>query len=391
MQVRYLEKYILDDLQNKMVFVGGPRQVGKTTLAKMTADRSFKGKSQYLNWDHAGDRRAILSETFEHKRDLLIFDELHKYKQWKNYVKGLYDKFSPALKIMVTGNSRLDIFRRGGDSLPGRYRYYRLHPLSMAELAGANNIPEPLKELKLDRSIAKPEIFTRLFKYGGFPEIYYSGKDSELRRWHEERAERTVKEDIRDIQRLSDISSMLILAELLPSKVGSQLSVNSLTEDLKVSFKTAAAWLDILENFYYHFRIHPFQSSKIRALKKEPKLYLWDWSAVPEEPARIENMIASHLLKLTHLLHDVEGYKTDLFYIRDKEKRETDFLVTIGGKPWFSVEVKSKFKGISTQHKYFREKLNIPHNYVVTLEQDVLNEQDGFVISGAARFLSALA
>ncbi|MFH1075050.1 MAG: DUF4143 domain-containing protein, partial [Candidatus Firestonebacteria bacterium] len=266
----------------------------------------------------------------------------------------------------------------------------RLHPLSMAELAGVNNIPEPLKELKLDRLIAKPEIFTRLFKYGGFPEIYYSGKDLELRRWHEERAERTVKEDIRDIQQLSDLSSMLILAELLPSKVGSQLSVNSLTEDLKVSFKTAAAWLDILENFYYHFRIHPFQSSKIRALKKEPKLYLWDWSAVPEEPARIENMIASHLLKLTHLLHDVEGYKAELYYIRDKEKRETDFLVTVRGNPWFSVEVKSKFKGISTQHKYFKEKLNIPHNYIVTLEQDILNEQDSFVITGAARFLSAL-
>ena len=390
MQIRYLEKYILSDLKKKMVFVGGPRQVGKTTLAKMTANQHFHGKSQYLNWDHAGDRKSIVSESFDHEKELLIFDELHKYKQWKNYVKGLYDKFSPALKIIVTGSSRLDVFRRGGDSLLGRYRYFRLHPLSMAELIGTNSIPEPFKDIKLDRSVVNMKIFERLLNYGGFPEVYYAGNETELRRWHEERAERIVKDDIRDIQQLSDLSSMLILTELLPSKVGSQLSVNSMTEDLKVTYKTVVAWLDILENFYYHFRIHPFQNSKIRALKKEPKLYLWDWSAVPEEPARLENMVASHLLKLTHLLHDAEGYKSELYYIRDKDKREVDFLVTVGGKPWFSVEVKSKFKGISTQHKYFREKLNIPYNYIVTLEQDRLIDQHGFVITGAARFLSAL-
>ncbi|MFH1823748.1 MAG: ATP-binding protein [Candidatus Firestonebacteria bacterium] len=389
MITRYIQEDILKDIKSKMIFVGGPRQVGKTTLAKMTAKEHFTNKSDYLNWDSSADRKLIITETFKAGIEIIIFDELHKFKNWKNYIKGIYDKNAPRLKIIVTGSARLDIFRKGGDSLLGRYRYYRLHPLSVAEVSRKKNRIEPFKEFDFSNNESK-EVFDRLLKFGGFPEIYFSKDESDLRRWHNERAERIVKEDIRDIERVSDLSALLVLVELLKTKVSSHLSINSLTEDLKVSFKTVSSWIDILERFYYHFRVYPYQSKKIQALKKEAKLYLWDWSDVEDEPARLENIVASHLLKLTHYLYDSKGYKTELFYIRDKEQRETDFLVTVNNNPWFSVEVKTKYKNISTPHKYFKEKLNIPFNYIVTTEKGIDHEKDGFRIISIEKFLSGM-
>ena len=305
---RYLHSHIASDLKEKMVFIGGPRQVGKTTLAKFIGESDYK-QSLYLNWDYRNDRKKIIDEKFESDIDLIIFDEIHKYKIWRNYLKGEFDKNREKFKILVTGSARLDLYRRGGDSLLGRYRYLRLHPFSMREVLNMKSDIEILKGLKFVNHKNINEIFNRLFLFGGFPEPFLKKDLKTLRRFHNERLERLVKEDIRDIEHLRDLSALQVLVEILPAKVGSLFSLNSLKEDLGVTHKTIALWTDILERFYYHFRIYPFASTMIKSLRKEPKMYLWDWSQIEDEAARLENIIASHLLKMTHFLYDTEGYK----------------------------------------------------------------------------------
>ena len=324
-------------------------------------------------------------------KDLLIFDEIHKYRNWKNYLKGEYDKYKDKFKILVTGSARLDIYRKGGDSLLGRYHPYRLHPLSLGELSGREVLFKPFSELVFAEDSAKNnEAFLKLLKFGGFPEIFLKQDERELRRWHNERVERLIKEDIRDTQNVRDISSLQVLVELLPQKVGSLFSLNSLREDLGVTHKTVSLWVDIFERFYYHFRVYPFQNKLIKSLRKEPKLYLWDWSEVTENGARFENTIASHLLKFCHFLVDVEGYKAQLYYLRDKEQREVDFLVTINNKPWFCLEVKNSFKDIPSSLIHFSRALKIPFVYEVVREEGIDLVKGNIRIISASKFLSAL-
>ncbi len=388
---RYLEKYIFDDLKDKMVFVSGPRQVGKTTLAKQIGENFFSEKYEYLNWDNRADKKAILSGTFPAERKLFIFDEIHKYRNWKNYLKGEHDKYKEKFHILVTGSAKLDIYRKGSDSLLGRYRSYRLHPLSLGELAGGNRKPVPFMELDFQRSSnTQKEIFEKLFKFGGFPEVFIRQDERELRRWHNERVDRLVKEDIRDVENIRDISAMDVLAEILPEKAGSLFSLNSLREDLNVTHKTISSWVDILEKFYYHFRIYPFQSTLIKSLRKEPKLYLWDWSEIKDEGIRLENMTALHILKFCHFLFDVEGHKAQLCFLRDKDQREVDFLVSIEGKPWFCVEVKTSFKDISTPLIYFSKKLKVPFSYQVVKQEGVDLIKDNIRVISASKFFSSL-
>ncbi|MBL7198372.1 MAG: ATP-binding protein [Candidatus Omnitrophica bacterium] len=389
---RDLENFILEDLKEKMVFIAGPRQVGKTTLALEIGKKFFLDKYSYFNWDNREDRKVILNGTFRADKDLLIFDEIHKYKNWKNYLKGVYDKYKDRFKILITGSARLDIYRRGGDSLLGRYYYYRLHPLSLRELLSEriSIINTSFEELKfLDFNKKSKELFDVLFIFGGFPEMVVKQSSRALRRWHNERVDRVIKEDIRDIENVRDLSTLQILVELIPDKVGSLFSLNSLRQDLDVTHKTISSWVNILERFYYHFRIHPFHSKKIKSLKKEPKVYLWDWSEIKDEGIKFENMIASHLLKYCHFLFDREGFKANLYYMRDIEKREVDFLVAIDNKPWFCVEVKSSFKNIPISLRYFKEKLRIPFVYEVVREEDVDYIKDNIRIISASKFLTA--
>lgn len=389
---RYLQDDIVRDLEDKMVFIGGPRQVGKTTLARLVGNGNYK-KYAYLNWDNRTDRKTILSEEFPADAGLLIFDEIHKYKKWKNYIKGEYDKHKERFDIIVTGSARLDLYRRGGDSLMGRYHYLRLHPFSLSEVVGKKREIDVFKELVFTddpKGNKARKIFDELFIFGGFPEPFLKKDMRTLRRFHMERLERLVKEDIRDLESVRDISAIQILVELLPPKVGSLLSLNSMTEDLQVTYKTVAHWMDILEKFYYHYRIYPYNAKTIRSLKKEPKMYLWDWSQISDEAARFENIIASHLLKTVHYLTDIEGYKAELFFLRDIESRETDFLVTIDRKPWFSVEVKLSSLEISKPLKYFSDKLKIPFNYQVVKKEGIDYQYENIRVISADKFLSAL-
>jgi len=387
---RYLRPVITSDLKDKMVFIGGPRQVGKTTLAQYIGAKDYK-KYAYLNWDNRQDRKNILAEKFEAESSLIIFDEIHKYKRWKNYIKGEFDKYKNKFHIIVTGSARLNLYRKGGDSLMGRYHYYNLHPFSIAEILEVNNNLKILKELNFpetNKNISK--IFTDLFTFGGFPEPFLKKDKKTLRRFHNERLDRLVKEDIRDIEALRDLSSLQILVDILPDKVGSILSLNSLREDLQVTHKTISFWMDILEKFYYHFRIYPFATTKIKSLRKQPKMYLWDWSQIENEGAKLENMVASHLLKMVHFLHDSGGYKAELHFLRDSEKRETDFLITINKKPWLAIEVKLSDKKVSKHLKYFVKKINIPFAYQVIKKTNTDFWQDNIRVISAEKFLSGL-
>lgn len=387
---RYLHPYITSDLKEKMVFLGGARQIGKTTLAKLIGQKDYS-EFAYLNWDSREDRKNIIEGRFPAEIKLLIFDEIHKYKLWKNYIKGIFDKNKEILNILVTGSARMDLYRHGGDSLMGRYHYYRLHPFSLRETLQLKPNINVLKEL--DFSFFPKhnlQIFKNLFHFGGFPEPFIKQEDRVLRRFHNEYIDRLIREDIRDVEQIRDLSSLQLLVEILPGKIGSLFSVHSLQEDLHAAHKTVSLWVDILERFYYLYRIFPYASTLIKSLRKQPKVYLWDWSQIEDKNARLENMVASGLLKMVHFLYDMEGYKAELCFLRDIEGREVDFLVTVDKKPWFAVEVKNTDKTVSSNMKYFGTKLNIPFQYQVIGESGIDFMQNNVRVISADKFLSGL-
>jgi predicted AAA+ superfamily ATPase len=315
---RYLTAQVKRDLSRKMVFVAGPRQVGKTTLARSLPG----GEKGYLNWDAAEHRERILRRELP-PANLWVFDEIHKYRKWRNYLKGLFDVRREGQKILVTGSARLDLYRFGGDSLQGRYHLLRLHPFSVAELGLKN------ESRLLD-----------LMTLGGFPEPYLGGSETEARRWSRDHRHLLVREDVASLERVQDLGHLELLAMRLPDLVGSPLSINALREDLQVSHKTVATWLQVFERLFAIFRVSPFGAPRIRAVKKEQKHYHFDWSIVPTEAARFENLVASHLLKWVHYEQDAKGRDLELRYFRDIDGREVDFVVTDGRAPILFVECK---------------------------------------------------
>ena len=385
---RYLVPYILEDLKEKMVFVSGPRQVGKTTLATALVSQHFNNTC-YRLWDKRDDRKKLMNSVWPGDADLLIIDELHKYKKWKSYIKGEYDSLKAKYRFLVTGSARLDVFRKGGDSLQGRYHYYRLHPFSVAELSDITAVPTILKEIEIPTKSAK-EDFLALSHFGGFPEPLLRQNARTLRRWHNEKHNRLFREDIREVEDVRDLAGMQLLGDMLPERAGSRLSINSLREDLEVSHRAVSNWLNILEAFYYCFRIYPYHAKNYRSLKKEAKLYLWDWSEIQDKGPRFENCLASHLLKLVHFLEDYEGYQCRLHYLRSIEKKEVDFMVMADGKPWFMVEAKLNDIKVSPHIKYFQAKLNVPYAYQIVRKSGIDIFSDGVRVVSADKFLAGL-
>ncbi len=387
---RDVEAPIQEDLEQKMVFVAGPRQVGKTTLARRVLDRW--GEGSYLSWDNREDRASIRESRWPAGRALVILDELHKWRGWKGWLKGEFDKHRDRLRFLVTGSARLDVYRRGGDSLQGRYHHYRLHPFSVAEATRGETsaVVTPGGELPIP-SRGEPDVVAALLEYGGFPEPFLAQSSRTLRRWQKERLDRFFREDVRDLEPIRELSSLQLLADLLPERVGSPLSLNALREDLEVSHGAVSRWIEIFERLYHVVRVPPFVSPRVRALRKMPKAYLWDWSPVPGRGPRFENLVALHLLKLCHSLEDREGFAVELHYLRDRDGREVDFLVTHGRKPWFAVEVKVSETRIDPSLTYFRDRLHIPFAYQVTLDGNQDFVEDGVRVLPASRFLAALA
>jgi len=276
---------------------------------------------------------------------IIVLDEIHKAKLWKRNLKGLFDTLENPTDILVTGSARLNVYKKGSDSLLGRYHDFRLHPFSLHEMS-LNLVPTPdsFMAALLSRSMTAKkewhESFVSLMQFGGFPEPLFGQDEKRARLWRRGRTEKLIREDLRDLSRIPELSRVEMLASLLPEKVGSLFSIASLREDLEVTHETVKRWVTFLQELFYLYEIKPFQKSVARAIKKEGKAYLWDYSEVADKPARFENLVASHLLKACHYWTDSGEGDFNLQYIRNKEKQEIDFLVVKDGKPWLAVEAK---------------------------------------------------
>jgi len=341
--MRYITSHILDDLKRKMVFVGGPRQVGKTTLAKAILSSNYPD-GRYLNWDFDEDRQDILHKRWSTDNPLLIFDELHKFPKWKGWIKGIYDVSHDLHSFLITGSARFDVYRRGGDSLLGRYHYWRLHPFTLDEIP---------------KGISPKDAFERLMTLGGFPEPFLEGDERIARRWRRERFDRVLREDVRDLEPVRDIQLLSIFLDLLRHRVGSLVVLSNFARDLEISPKTAKAWLETLERMYLVFSVRPYTKSLPRAVRKPPKVYFFDnGDVLSDEGARFENLVATSLLKRLHYLEDSQGYKYELRYIRDKEGREVDFAIVKEGELEELIEAKYSDDSITRSLSYYADRLN---------------------------------
>ena len=369
---RYIQNEIENDLSRKMVFIGGPRQSGKTTLAKFLCKKAGCNLGErYLNWDAAADRENIIKEQFPAGNGILILDEIHKYSRWRQVVKGLFDKRGDELDILVTGSARLDYYRRGGDSLQGRYHFYRLMPLTLNELL-------PINKAGL----------TDLFNYGGFPEPFLLKSDKDTRRWSREYRSRVIQEDLANLENVMDLTHIENLVLRLPDLVGSPLSLNALRQDLQVSHQSVSRWIGMLENLYMIFRIYPFGAPKIRAVKKEAKHYHMDWTVIADPGARFENIIACHLLKWCYYQQDSEGREIELRYFRDIDKREVDFVILENKNPLHFIECKLSDKKVALPLKYLKKRFpQVAATQVLFKKNCDFVTREGIRVCSANKFL----
>jgi len=352
-----------------MVILAGPRQCGKTTLSEEIAAKWSTGSVSY-NWDIEEQRRQILKGQIDNKAGLWIFDELHKFRRWRNWLKGQYDQHHSKHSFLITGSAKLDAYSRGGDSLQGRYYFHRLHPLTLAEIQNRKPYLSAQKAFTISRSVSSADQKTLedLLTLGGFPEPYSSQSEQEAARWRLTYSGHIIRDEIRSLEQIQDLDRIQLLFERLPVTVGSVLSLNSLREDLEVAFETVRNWVAILERLYAVFRIPPFGAPRIKAVKKEQKLYFWDWAHVEKESARLENLVAMHLLRFIHWQEDVVGEKWELRYFRDVVGHEVDFILLLKGKPYCAIEVKTASESLDPNLKYLLERVKIPYAFQINLK-----------------------
>ncbi len=335
---RSIEETIKTDLDSKIVLLSGPRQVGKTTLSKQLFQ-----ECEYLNFDHSDDRKVILEKSWKRSTDLVVLDEIHKKPKWKSWIKGIYDVEGVRPRLLVTGSAKMDIYRKGGDSLAGRHFSFRLHPFSVSEL----------KE-----QMSPKDCLDRLLKVGGFPEPFLNGGEEFAKRWRHTHLDRILKEDLLELEIVRNLKLIEILTDLLADRVGSPVSYNSLARDLEISPHTVKKWIGILESLFVVFVVTPYSKNIARAILREPKIYFYDTGRIKNDPgARLENVVACALLKKIQMGQDLRGEKSELYYVRDKEKREVDFLTVIDRSIHDLVEVKLSEENISSNLVYFAEKL----------------------------------
>lgn len=402
--IRKLQPLILSDLKqyDQMLFISGPRQCGKTTLAKTTLAKI--GVGRYWNYDIPEDQ-VLLSKKpsfFEEidrgkgVKPLIVFDEIHKYPHWKNVLKGAYDRSRKDFRFLITGSGRLDLYQKGGDSLAGRYFLNHLFPLTINELEGQKisleaflKNPDELPEEKSDTW----SIWKALETLSGFPEPFVRGKETFYRRWAGAYGRQIIREDIRDLTHIRQLGQMEILAALLPDKVGSLLSINSLREDLKVSFETLKSWIEIFENFFYAFLVPPWSKNVIRAIQKEPKLYLYNWAAVSDPGARFENMVALHLYQAVTLWNERGLGEFGLHFVRDRQKNEVDFLIRKEKNPFLLIETKLEETDPPASLIKMKKLFNVPAVQLINrpaISRKITRHEERILISSADRWLSSL-
>lgn len=378
---RIYQSVIQEHIQSyqQMLFLAGPRQVGKTTL--LWSSKEYSNDFNYYNWDNVDDREKILKgykhltansnlDVVSYQKSILALDEIHKYKQWKTFLKGLYDGYKAELIIEVGGSAKLDIYQQGGDSLMGRYFLYRVHPLSLGELVGLG----PRTTLLTMPSYVSDEQLKNLFTLGGFPEPFLAQDMNFYNRWQALRESQMVFEDIRALSHIHDLAQLQVLAKLLKQQVGSTVKYSELAKKVRVSQPTIQAWLNVLSHFYYCFMIRPWTQNVPPSLLKEPKVYLWDWSCVTDYGARIENFVASHLLKSIHFWTDTGKGKYELYFLRTKDQKEIDFIVTENDKPWLIIEVKaSKNAGLNPHLVEFKEAIGAAHAFQIAFDMPYID------------------
>jgi len=386
---------------NQMLFLTGPRQVGKTTLS-ITLKSLFK-KSYYFNWDLFEDRKKILAgqeniakiallDTMQDTIPIIIFDEIHKYSKWKIFLKGFFDLYKDQCKIVVTGSSRLDTYTKGGDSMMGRYFLYNIFPLTIAELLENHKIvtngisyPQPISQASFDR----------LWAHGGFPEPFLRDNKTFTSRWKRLRNKQLFKEDIRSLSNIQEIDQLEVLAQSLQLQVGQLVNRSVLAKQIMVSVSTISRWLNTLKTFYHCFEIKPWTHNLKRTLLKEPKIYLYNWATLNDIGAKAENFVALHLYKYVNFQNDFGHGDFGLYFLRDKDKREVDFLITNDNLPWVMIEVKySANSGISKSLYYFQEQTGAKHAFQVVFDLPYV-DKDCFtytkpIIVPAKTFLSQL-
>ena len=393
---RYLSQIIPADAldSGKIAFINGPRQVGKTTLAQQIKSKKYPN-SHYFNFDDDEFKKIWIQspkDIFKNydKKSLLIFDEIHKDRKWKNKIKGLYDIYKNDYGIIITGSARLDYNRKSGDSLQGRYLPYQLHPISLGEQSYIK--PPPQKDWEENAKVKYD--YDDLLNLGGFPEPLLTMSQEKALRWKRLYRERMIHEDLRDLHQVRDIQQVDSLALLLQDRAGSRLSYESLRQDLSVSFETVQRWIASLEALFYCYRIKPYSKNIKNSIKKEPKLYLYDWALAPKGGARLENMVASHLLKSCDAWTQSAMGEYELFYVRDKQKREVDFFITENKKAYALIEVKSSDSKPSESLKYFQQQLK-PKFCFQVVENESLEKKPSLThpnlrIMSVKKFLSAL-
>ena len=336
---RYLTKYIQEDLNNKIILLTGPRQTGKTTLSKM-----LENNFDYFNYDNIDDRLDLQERSWDRSKPLVIFDELHKLKNWKAWLKGIYDKEGIPPAILVTGSARLDTYKKVGDSLAGRFFQFRLHPLDLKEI---NTFLKPDNhDVELDK----------LLSFGGFPEPFLNGTSRFYNRWKKSHLDIILKQDLIDIENVQQITQIETMIQLLKHRVGSPISYSSLAQDLQCSDKTVKRWLTILENMYVLFKISPFHKNLATAIQKAPKFYFYDTGQViGDQGIKLENAVACAIQKELHFREDCLGEEGKLYYVKNKDGKEIDFCISKEDRPSLLLEVKWNDNNLSPNFEIFKK------------------------------------